>query len=245
MKWLIAAGLAACNISGVSPAHAAITLTTPEVQQAALELAQVTNSEAVIIGSSSDDEKVLALVPQLADANADLASLEKQYPGFLVEFAREMIPITNRSWRERLPELWRRQAVLYASTFTAAELAKLKAFYSSPTGQKLISRLQAAMQPKAMVDEAKASPDFKFGAQSVMSDIRAAVPQAVAAMNADDEAELSKLMQSGLLERMREMGPKTQSIAIDWMNESASWEEEATQNAFDAVLKRRKKAARK
>ena len=206
---------------------------------AALELAKVTNSAAVIIGDATDDEKSLALVSQMLSATPELTEIEAKYPGFVVEFARELAPITNRSWHERLPTLWKRQAKLYAQSFNVTELETLRLFYTSPTGQKLISGMKKSLKPTAMLAEAKSSPDLHIGSASALSDIKATVPDVVRAMDANDQAVLIQFAKSGLLPRLQKLAPSTQTIAIDWMAESAPWEEAETLTLFQKIVARR------
>ncbi len=216
--------------------HAAVA---PDAIAAALELAKVTNSKAIIIGDASDDERALALVPQLLNATPEVTDLEEKYPGFLVEFASKLAPITNRCWHERLPILWKRQADLYAQAFTAAEIETLRLFYTSATGQKLMSGLKKSLKPTAMLAEAKNSPDLRIGSASAITDIKAAVPEVVREMDAGDQAALVRFANSGLLPRLRELAPETQTIAIEWMAESAPWEQAETQKLFEQIVARR------
>lgn len=207
------------------------------ISERALKLAAILNSDAIIIGSTSDAE-ALDLLRQLWGSREGLAEMETKNPGITLALARELLPIIDRSSRERLPELHRRQAALYAANFTAAELDTLIAFYSSPTGAKLIASMQASIKPKAIIAEASQSEDFKFGAQSALKDIRATIPDIMKTMDASDKAALIRFAQSGVAPKMRALSPKTQQLAIDWMNEEAPWEGAEMEKAIERVLAR-------
>jgi Uncharacterized protein conserved in bacteria (DUF2059) len=228
------------GVASQTPAAGASSVTV-----AALELAKVTNSAAVIIGDASDDDKSLALVPQLLNATPELTEIEAKYPGFLVEFARELAPITNRSWRERLPILWKRQADLYAEYFNAAELETLRIFYTSTTGQKLISGMKSALKPTAMLAEAKGSADLHIGSASALADIKATVPDVVRQMDKADQAVLIGFSNSGLAPRLQKLAPLTQTIALEWMSESAPWEDAETHALFQKIVARREASGSK
>jgi hypothetical protein len=215
--------------------------TDPAITERAMALAHILNSEKIIIGTADSDEAALALVPQLTAANADLIALEKQFPGITLELARATLPITNRSEHERLPQLWQRQAALYAAHFTAPELDTLIAFYQSPTGLKLVQAMIENMHPKHALREAAQSPDMRFGAKSVIADIQEAVPDVLATMTAEDRAVLTRLASSGIMQKMAEIAPQTQQIALDWMAEEAPWEAAETDRVVAELLARRRK----
>lgn len=238
MTALLALLLMAGVASSATTPEAVTSAAAAEPREAALVLSRILNSEANIIGSSVEDAKSLALAQELMTSQPDLVQLEKAHPGIGVALAQAIIPITNRSMRERLPELQRRQALLYGATFSDAELATLTDFYSSPTGRKLIAAMFASLKPTAMVAEARTSPDFTISSASVLSDIHATQKDIMAQMDANDQLELIKLGTSGLAARLKEMGTKTQALTLTWMNETAPWEDAATSKAAGKVMKR-------
>lgn len=228
-----------------APAHLpAAGQTDPRVTERATELARLLNSEEIIIGDAASDAKAVELMNQLVAGNADMVDLEKQYPGIAREMAQAMLPIVNRSARERLPQLWERQAALYAKHFNDDELVTLIAFYSSPTGTKLIRVMMASIKPDNMMAEAAASKDLKISSTSVMKDIRATAPQLVDAMDAEDQRALAGLMRSGLVPRLKQLGPQTQELALAWYDESAPWEEAEIDKAMLAVVEARTRTKR-
>lgn len=238
---MIAALLATAALA-LTPAQAAAsqpqtTATSPALAERAMRLAAILNSEAVIIGDAKSDAQALEYAQQLMNSQEDMRELEKDMPGFMLAFAREILPIVDKSARERLPELHRRQAALYASTFTAAELDTLIDFYGSPTGSKLIVMMDS-VKPDAMLTEAAKSEDFTFTAPSALQDIRAATPHMLKAMDETDKAALAKFATSGVAPKLRAMAPQTQTIAIQWMNEEAPWEAAETERAFEQLLAR-------
>jgi hypothetical protein len=221
-----------------APGQTVATRADPAVAERAIKLAAMLNSDAIIVGNAKSDEEALALISQLWGSQEDLAGLEKRYPGISVALAREVMPIINRSARERLGELHRRQAALYAANFTAAELDTLIAFYGSPTGIKLIATMLASIRPNAVIAEASKSDDLRFGAESVLKDIRSAEPEIERAMDETDKAALTKLATSGLIPRLKALAPQTQTIALKWYDEEAPWEAAEIEKAMERVLAR-------
>lgn len=211
-------------------------LSSPAPREAALTLARLLNSEASIIGDGDDDTKVVSLIRQLAEGEPELVSLEREHPGLMKAMASAILPIINRSERERLPELQRRQAILYGSTFNDADLMTLTQFYSSPTGQKLIAIMNDAIRPNAMLAEMTASPDLKISPASVLKDIAAVKPELAKQMTAEDQEILKAFGRSGLIPRIEAVAPETQAIALAWYDENAPWEEAETEKALASVL---------
>ena len=242
---MISAMLSALLVIGV-PVQTPIAAAPPPVAETdaavavrAMTLAKTLNSDAIIIGDDKSDAKAVKMATELLGTNEDIKALEAEYPGVSLEMARGMMPIVNRSARERLPVLWQRQADLYGKHFSASELDTLNAFYQSPTGQKLISAMIASIDPKAMVAEAKRSDDFKISASSVLTDIKAAVPDVLKQMDDTDNAALEKLGRSGILTKMKALAPATQTTALVWMGESAPWEDAELEKATEAIVQRR------
>lgn len=241
----LALALSTAPLAATATPAGQFAATDPARMERALKLAAVLNSEAIIVGNAKSDEEAVKLAEQLLGSKQDLAAFENEHPGVSIALAREMMPILNRSARERLGELHRRQAALYAANFDTAELGTLIDFYTSPTGTKLIAAMVAKVKPNAVIAEAKQSEDFKFGAQAVLKDIRASGPDIVQALDESDKAVLLRFASSGLMPRIKALAPQTQTIAIVWMNEEAPWEAAEVQQALDRVMARYRSKDRK
>ena len=211
--------------------------------ETALRLAAILNSEAIIIGDEKSDEKAAKLMAQLFGTNEEMKAAESDYPGIGKELADAVLPIINGYMRARLPQLHETQAALYTRTFSSSELETLIAFYSSPTGQKVIQLMIASLKPKAMLAEAQASEDFKITSSSALSDIRDTVPVILAGLGPEDQFVLEKFGRSGLVDRMKAVAPETQTIALEWMAEYASGEEAETDMIVQAVFAKRENTA--
>jgi hypothetical protein len=244
--WLAVLGALLLGAAGASPACAQTKTASAAARipdsDRAMVLAKLLNSEANIIGTADSDEKVLAMVPELFGSREELAKLEAEYPGIAVETVRALLPILNRSAKARLPDLWQRQAALYKSSFTSAELERLITLYSSTTGQKMMALLYRKAKPTAMMADMKKSDDFSISSEAVLKDIKATVPDIVSEMNAEDRQNLFKAFgEPGLQAKMRAMAPQTQAITLAWMNESVSGEDAELEAAALAVMERRMK----
>lgn len=231
----LALGLGAVVQSAPAPA--------PSEQQAAprpaaLTLARLLNSETMVIGPTDTPDKATQVMGEMVAQNADMKAMEARHPGFTRAIGEAIMPIVVRSMRERLPELWRRQAHVYGARFSDSELETLNAFYASPTGRKILDTMQKAMGYKAMIAEAAASPDFRFSAESVQKDKAEAAQTMVKALDAGDMTVLAMLQKTGLVDRIKAMSPVTQANVLEWYDEQTPWEEAETEKAMAGVMTR-------
>jgi hypothetical protein len=240
----LAAAISLVAINAPLQAAEEMAVASPQ-QQKALELAQILNSEAIMIGDDKSDAKSETMALELLASDAEIQELEKEFPGFGKEIAQTILPIINKYTRPRLPDLHARQSALYLRTFSEAELDRLIGFYSSPTGQKLINGVMDNIEPTAMLEEMKGSEDYEISSRSVLKDIRQTVPTVMKTMTTEDNKALADLMKSGLLGRMKSIASETQDIALKWIDESSAAEEDEVQAAINAVLERRMEGSEK
>lgn len=236
---------AAVPVNAQAEATAAYSTSTDSHQAKSMLLAGILNSEAIIIGDDNSGVKTEALMRELMASDPDITELEVEYPGVGMEMAKATLPIINKYLRQRLPDLHARQSALYRANFSEAELNTLIAFYSSVTGQKMIAVMLEQLKPDAMMEEAKASEDFRISADSALKDISKTVPSIVNALDATDTKALDALMQTGLLSGLEKIGPQTQQIALDWLNESAPGEDKEIEDAAVTTITRRMEQASK
>ena len=233
---LLALALQAAGAGQTVPPAPATAQAAP--RPAALALARILNSEASIVGPAEPSDKATAFMEELSAGRADMKALEREHPGITRAIADAMIPIAVRSMRERLPELWRRQTLTYGARFDDAELETLTAFYGSPTGQKIIDQTQKAMGHKAMLAEAAASPDLKFGVDALQKDKAEAARTMAKALDVGDLMVVAMLQKTGLVDRIKAMGPRIQANILEWYDEQTPWEEAETKKAMAEVMTR-------
>lgn len=239
MRYGFLAGLLICAATPLPAAAQAATASPaidPVVAERAMALARVLNSEQIIIGDSGSDQRALALAAQIMAGNPDFAALDKEYPGISRELMEALLPLINRSSRERLPQLWERQAALYGRNFNAGELQTLILFYQSPTGQKLIRLMMDKMDSTRSVAELSKRGDVSAGA--VLADVQATGQKVAAEMDETDKAALLRLIGSGLMPRIQAISLETQQLALSWYDESAPWEEEAMEKAILRIVEK-------
>jgi len=153
-----AAGLAQNNQSvparpaiGVNPAPMAPATVVPTERSRALalELATLLNSEAMM--EQQLDRSYEEVLPAMLAARPDFQEMEATFPGVTqvtIDAERKVVV------EHALDQLHRMQSYvggLYAERFTEAELAKILAYYRSPTGQRILSAIAAGYDPSAII----------------------------------------------------------------------------------------------
>ena len=215
---------------------------TPEIQEKALKLAAILNSEDIIVGQSDDNAKNMAL--GLTQALPELAEMESESPGILSDIADAILPIINRSLRTRLPTLQERQAALYAKTFDASELDYLIGFYGSPTGQKIVKTVTDNLSPEEMMKEGINHPDFKISGDAALKDVRRTVANIDWKLTAEDGRALQIFQLSSAFPKLQRIAGQTQQITLDWADESEPGEDEAIEAALTKVIEQYEKTGK-
>tara|TARA_R110000824_G_scaffold62532_3_gene165541 strand:- start:518 stop:1366 length:849 start_codon:yes stop_codon:yes gene_type:complete len=155
-----AAGLAQ-NTQSVPPAARAATRVSPapmapatvvpteRSRALALELATLLNTEAML--KQQLDRSYEEILPAMLVARPDFQEMEAAYPGIIqVTVDAERKVVVGHAF----DHLHRAQAYmgdLYAERFTEAELAKILAYYHSPTGQRILSAIAAGYDLSAII----------------------------------------------------------------------------------------------
>ena len=144
-------------------------------------------------------------------AAADLAELDRIESGLSAKFLdrgqAEIVALVS----ERIPEMHRRLAGVYADNCTEEELKALIAFYSSPLGTKLIRSMTLS------VTGADSFDDEKFTAEEATQANREAARDAVKSLSGDEWIEAVKFGVSPSGRLVKSLAPKVQAISAEWM----------------------------
>lgn len=215
---------------------------TPEIQEKALKLATILNSEEIIVGQSDDNDKDMVLT--LTQALPELTEMESEYPGIMSDIGDAILPIINQSMRSRLPALQERQAALYAKTFDASELDYLISFYGSPTGQKMIKTVMDNLSPDEMIKEGASNPNFEISGDTALKDLRRTAINIDWKFTPEDERALRMFQLSSAFPKLQRVAGQTQQIMLDWSDESAPGEDEAIEAALTKVIEQYEKTGK-
>jgi hypothetical protein len=116
---------------------APITATVDPTRRAlGYELAQLLNSEAMIMALL--DRMLIDTMPDALLQDSNVQRMEAEYPGIVKAMIEAMSPILKRYVIGMLPRIWDEVAVIYAGNLSEDDLRKVIAFYRSPTGVRVI-----------------------------------------------------------------------------------------------------------
>lgn len=125
----------------------------PKAAAAAKELLRLMDYEQVVaqgMKRSIDMMRSGAVLSQSVDANPAMrmarAKNPQQWDIVLKRAGGKQADVLEKTMNELLPELRALSIRIYATNFTVAELDELRAFYGTPVGKKVLTRMPALMQ---------------------------------------------------------------------------------------------------
>lgn len=205
-------------------------------QALGLQLAEITNSEA--LSRVQLDKMLRETFPKQMAANPDFVELESMFPGVSAKVVDALAPIVMTGVLERLPTLWERIGVIYASEFSERELRQLIGFYSSPVGVRLIDIMGRRSDFSKAIDTVLRDPDAKLSPDDMKSGLQIGIRGVVQELTPAETAEIRRFFESSPVgAKMVAVTPRVQSTAADWGNEPSPELDAQVEAAVQAVLK--------
>lgn len=239
--------LSAILLAGAPAASPAFmpTITAPRpdtARERALQIARLLNDP--ILTEKTATGQFVQGIADSAKTDPQAAVVERMYPGFFKEFGQAMLPFLSNLIRTQLPVLWERQADFYVKNFTLAELDQILAFYSSPTGRKLI----VLMNEHFDIDAMSAGVDFAAGdkltVESMDAGVNGGISKVVAGLTPADRKALLEMTATPAGKKMMRSARELQAISVAWINEilieNPEFKVEAERQA-QMIVKRRTK----
>ncbi|MES2442640.1 MAG: DUF2059 domain-containing protein [Pseudomonadota bacterium] len=215
MAALLLAASAAAAPAWAQPAPVAAA--NPAREALALELATMLNSETTLMGAVA--RMLDQSLPNAMMANADVADLERQYPGLLKEMIDAMKPVMIRHMRAELPELWRQVAALYAANLTEADMRVTLAFYRSPAGARIIELMIAETDFEPVLRDMAKSNNYDVPDKALTDTVRASAGRVPSRLT---PAETDAAMRFGASPEGRHvvaLTPRVQAMVIAWSSQ--------------------------
>ncbi|WP_448659532.1 hypothetical protein ACPVPU_03445 [Sphingomonas sp. CJ99] len=223
MAAAVAAAIAALTSIVVQPA----TAHQASVQQpsaAAMKLAQTVNSRSgLLIEHSNAFENGEMRAGLLADA--DVEALEKDYPGIVAHMLVRMRPVIERQVETSLPDLWQRTALLFDAKMTPEEIEQAYTYYTSPAGQRLISKVHERFDVKPMIAQVLSDPDSNVTTDSIRQGLANTIPSIVAEFSSEDQIALLAFTRTSAFEKIKALNPLLAQTKTEWSNESTPEED--------------------
>jgi hypothetical protein len=167
-------------------------------------------------------------IPQALAAQAEIAPLEKAYPGLVKAMMTAAIPTLMTMLDNRFPDLWANITDVYATSMTPVELSQNIAFYSSPLGVKLVRQTLESDTGKGMMDSLTLSSldNIQVSHASAMQDERTARAQAMARMSPEEIRQILTFMTSPAGRVKTKLQPEADRLMLHWMDAKPSPEED-------------------
>jgi NADH dehydrogenase/NADH:ubiquinone oxidoreductase subunit G len=162
---------------------------------------------------------------QLKD-EARFIALEKQYPGISQAIAVVAREEATKAYREATELLQRDVAKIYGARFTDDELGKLLSFFSSQTGQAMITM--------SIASSGETASDF-------LADRRRKALAFLQNIDAQGKADLAAFMESGLQAKARAVGPEVSALSARRFADVDTIFKAALPARIDAVIARAKR----
>ena len=148
------------------------------------------------------------------------ARIEQRYPSFASRFAAAAQPLTAKHLYQRLPELHRVAAEIYASDLTDSEIAAMSAFLSSAAGRKFATEAQSRVRVATLIEGLASSEQT---GETVANQARlAAVREAFANTSEVEKSEIGQFIVSPLGKKAIEVDSKIRPLATAWSEQSAT-----------------------
>lgn len=206
----------------------------------ALQIVKLLCPESTVIEESGDD--YVANARQLLVARGKLDDLEARYPGIVEAMLRASVPTMNAQMRRRLSVLWVRLTDIYLARLAGPELDQTLAFYTSPTGKKMIASMDARMKPKAMTNDMIRNDDLSISLGSLQSDLKDALPGVISDMGPADKSALLAFMRTSAFPKLAAIVVPVQQTTLRWAQESSPEDDQQIQTVMADAMKAYMKA---
>ncbi len=153
--------------------------------------------------------------------DAELVALEKTHPGINKAVAAAARDEAAKAYGAAIDLLQADVAKIYRDKFTATELATLIAFFSSPTGQAMVAMSAGSSGNSASEFEADRRAKAIVYLQN-LSDVA--------------KADLTKLIDSGLLPKVRAINPEVSALSTRRFDDVSKIVEAALPKRIEVVI---------
>lgn len=206
----------------------------------AIALAKVLNSEEML--RTSIREQFFKGIHLSAETDPAAKAIEQRFPGFFDELGEAVLPFFTDHLLEKLPALWGGLADYFEANFTASELDKAIAFYSSPAGQHVIEGMYQSMKADTLTANARANHGTSIDDSAVKQTISEAAPNVIASLGPEDLRVLLAFSGTSAGIKISKGADPVRRITVDWMNEvlfaDPAFKQEVLRQTITLVRKR-------
>lgn len=210
------------------PASAAVQTESVTQTGSGMAVARLVASEASQIATA---EGLLGIFfDELVKTSPEVAVMAESYPGIDTVWTDTMRPILHDEIRTHLPEYQQQLATLFQANMTAPQLNEMVKFYSSPTGQMVISKVADGKSNKAVAKEVAAQvdedpfseKDIDISAQAMKADRQDATLDMRRTATDAQRREIARFEMSPTGRKLAQILPQKQVIDLAWANRQPS-----------------------
>lgn len=151
--------------------------------------------------------------------NPDDAAVYNQNPGLLDIIVAAGKPIVRKHVHAAIPAHQQKFAEFYARKFSAEEIEQLIAFYSTPTGSKVIAGIYAGADLGSIAEAVGDKGDRPLTAEAVRNFTSSAGAQLLPGLDSDDWKALFMFASSPVYVKLKNSAPELHQLAVDIANE--------------------------
>src|SRR5688572_23508114 len=155
---------------------------------------------------------------EMFKSNAELAEVERSFPGIADAFWLEMEPELRRVTIEEHPEYLTMVAGFYSSRFTPNELAALRTLYGTPTGKKVLAAMYRDSGSNAMMDEIIRDPSAPVSMAAASETVRARTGRALEVLTKEDEAPILAALRVVPAAKLERANADLLQLGVQWLN---------------------------
>jgi hypothetical protein len=163
-------------------------------------------------------------------------ALEDEFPGIYADAWTALEPEMRRYAKQQHPQLVERLARLFEKLLTPTEMAAVRTFYVTPTGQRILRTMYQNLDVSPMVNQIIADPEAKLSAETIAATQRGARAKVEAETGPADLGALNALMKVVPLAKMTALGEGVQALTAEFANEEdAEFDARIEKIATDAM----------
>ena len=172
-------------------------------------------------------------------SNPDDAALFTDNPGLREAIFEAARPIFRKYVAAQIPAKEQKFADFYARKFTPQDMEELLAFYSSPTGTKVIAQTYANLDLNKIAEDALATNgEGKMNGEDVGEITTSAAAKVLPGLDADDFKALFIFSGTPAFEKLRAAMPEFQQLTAELANETDPATDAEVQAAVEGAVKK-------
>jgi hypothetical protein len=169
--------------------------------------------------------------------NPDEAAVYAKNPGLLEAILAAGRPIARKHLAASIPLNQQRYARLYAENFTPAEIDQLIAFYTTPTGVKVVAALYSGITLENLIERTDDKGELHLTPNMVGETTHAAVAGLPDQLDAEDWKTLLIFMGTPAHAKLRQLAPEFNRIAAEIGNSDDPEMDAEMNKAVEATVK--------